>query len=52
MVPKNGGPLMLRHAALNPGRSLDENLEAFLDLKYVKWVTLLRPLDQGPPDRA
>ncbi len=52
VMRKNGGAVMLRHAALSRGRSVDENLEAFLTSNAVKWVTLLRPLDQAPADRA
>lgn len=51
MVRKNGA-VMLRHASLTHRRSLDENLDTFLNSNHVRWVTLLRPVDRGPADRA
>ncbi len=52
VMVRKGGAVMLRHASLTHRRSLDENLETFLNSNQVKWVTLLRPVDQGPADRA
>jgi hypothetical protein len=37
------GELLLRHASLSRGRVLDENMERFLAVNRVRYVTLLRP---------
>ena len=46
-----GNVLLLRHASQSRGKVLDQRMDRFLAVNRVKYVTLLRPVEQEPAAR-